>query len=220
MTTARAGRRTAVVSPVATGLTVAVLALNLRPTVTSIGALLARIEAGADVSPALAATLVALPTWCFAVGGWTAWRIRARFGIRAVVSSALAALTRLAGRPDPARRRRGPRRHHRGVPRDRGPRRTAAGHRPRRDPGYAACYTTCLGAGSAVGALLTPTGVAWQRGLGCWAILAAAALLIGPWTIRTGSVLRRLHMPICLRLPRLTAPWWSSSPIQTHAAYP
>ncbi|WP_103349864.1 hypothetical protein [Amycolatopsis sp. CA-128772] len=64
--------RAAIVRPVVAGLAVAVLALNLRPTLTSMGALLTRIETADGLSPALTATLVALPTWCFAIGGATA----------------------------------------------------------------------------------------------------------------------------------------------------
>ena len=182
MTTAHVDRA-AVLSPVAAGVTVAVLALNLRPAVTSMGALLARIETAAGLSPALAATLVALPTWCFAIGGATAWRLRARLGIRTVITGALAVLTvSLAARTLP------------------GDIAILAGTAAAclaiailgallpvivraAAPGSAACYTAGLGAGSAIGALLTPTGLAWQVGLGCWAILAVLALVI--WV--TGS---------------------------------
>ncbi|WIV60705.1 MFS transporter [Amycolatopsis nalaikhensis] len=177
MTTAHVPRA-AIFSPVAAGVTVAVLALNLRPAVTSMGALLTRIETAAGLSPPLAATLVALPTWAFAVGGVTAWRLRARFGIRAVVSSALGVLAvSLIART---------------LPGDvtilvgttaaclaiavLGALLPVIVHTA--TPGSAACYTACLGAGSAVGALLTPTGVAWQIGLGCWALLAAIGLLV------------------------------------------
>lgn len=182
MTTTAHVSRVAVLSPVAAGVTVAVLALNLRPAVTSMGALLGRIEAAGLLSPAMAGVLVALPCWCFAVGGWTAWRMRARVGIRAVVTGALAVLTvSLVARTLP------------------GDAAILAGTTAAclaiavlgallpvivaaAAPGFAscytACYTACLGAGSAIGALLTPTGVAWQVGLGCWAILAAVALVI------------------------------------------
>ncbi|MEV6825638.1 MFS transporter [Amycolatopsis sp. NPDC051102] len=177
MTTAHVPRA-AILSPVATGVTVAVLALNLRPAVTSMGALLTRIETAADLSPVLAATLVSLPTWCFAVGGWAAWRLRARFGIRGVITAALAVLTlSLVARTLP------------------GDVAILAGTTAAclaiavlgallpvivrtATPSSAACYTACLGAGSALGALLTPTALAWQVGLGCWAILAAVALVI------------------------------------------
>ncbi|MET8848546.1 MFS transporter [Amycolatopsis sp. NPDC004625] len=177
MTTAHVSP-TANLNPVAAGLTVAVLALNLRPAVTSMGVLLTRIDTAEGLSPPLAATLVALPTWCFAVGGWTAWRLRARFGIRAVVSSALGVLAvSLIVRTLP------------------GDATIVAGTTAAclaiavlgallpvivstATPGSAACYTACLGTGSAVGALLTPTGVAWQLGLGCWALLAAVGLVV------------------------------------------
>ncbi len=177
MTTAGV-HRTAVLSPVATGITLAVLALNLRPAITSMGALLVRIEAAADLSSGLVAILVALPTWTFAIGGWIAWRLRARAGIRAVITSALAVLTvSLVARTLPGN-----------VAILAGT--TAAClaiavlgtllpvivHAAA--PSSAACYTACLGAGSALGALLTPTGLTWQIGLGCWAILAAVALVI------------------------------------------
>lgn len=177
MTTAHVPRA-AILSPVAAGATIAVLALNLRPAVTSMGALLTHIETAAGLSPALAATLVALPTWAFAIGGWTAWRLRARLGIRTVITGALAVLTvSLVARTVP------------------GDVAILAGTTAAclaiavlgallpvivrtATPSSAACYTACLGAGSAVGALLTPTGLAWQVGLGCWAILAAVALVI------------------------------------------
>ncbi|WP_103349879.1 MFS transporter [Amycolatopsis sp. CA-128772] len=177
MTTAHVSRA-AILSPVAADLIVAVLALNLRPAVTSMGALLTRIETAEGLSPTLAAALVAVPTWCFAIGSATAWRMRARFGIRAVITGALAALTlSLLARTLPG-----------DIAILAGTTaaclaiavlgvllpvivRTAA-------PGSTACYTACLGAGSALGALLTPTDLARQIGLGCWAILAAVALVI------------------------------------------
>ncbi|SFW13394.1 MFS transporter [Amycolatopsis australiensis] len=177
MTTAHVSRA-AVFSPVAAGLTVAVLALNLRPAVTSLGALLTHLETTAGLPPTVAAVLVALPTWCFAVGSWTAWRLRARFGIRGVVACSLGVLAvSLIARTLPG-----------DVTILVGTTaaclaiavlgallpvivRTAT-------PGSAACYTACLGAGSAIGALLTPTGVAWQLGLGSWALLAAIGLVV------------------------------------------
>ncbi|MBE8523072.1 MFS transporter [Amycolatopsis sp. H6(2020)] len=177
MTTAHVPRA-AILSPVATGVTIAVLALNLRPAVTSLGGLLTRIEATTGLSPVLADVLVALPTWCFAAGGWIAWRLRARLGIRTVITGALTVLTvSLVARTLP------------------GDVAILAGTTAAclaiavlgallpvivrtATPSSAACYTACLGAGSALGALLTPTGLAWQVGLGCWAILAAVALVI------------------------------------------
>ncbi len=92
MTTAHVPRA-AILSPVAARVTIAVLALNLRPAVTSLGALLTRIETASGLPPALAAALVALPTWRFAVEGWTDWRLRAQLGICAVITGALAVLT-------------------------------------------------------------------------------------------------------------------------------
>ncbi|GAA4895861.1 CP family cyanate transporter-like MFS transporter [Stackebrandtia albiflava] len=75
---------------VVTGLLLA--ALNLRTAVTSIGPLLAEIQAGLSTSAAMAGVLTTLPVICFAaLGGVTPALVR-RFGDRIVLLTALGAM--------------------------------------------------------------------------------------------------------------------------------
>ena len=78
---------------------VPLLALNLRPAVTSMGSVLANIRSDTGMSAALASAVVAAPVWCFAAGGGLAWAMRVRFGTTRTVAIALTALMiALAGR--------------------------------------------------------------------------------------------------------------------------
>jgi MFS transporter, CP family, cyanate transporter len=166
-------------------LAVPLLALNLRPAVTSMGSVLTDIRSDTGMSAALAAAVVAAPVWCFAVGGGLAWALRSRFGTGRTVAYALAALmfaltVRVAagayllligtvaaclaiavlGTLLPAIVHAAP---------------------PREWAMLTGCYVAALGSGSAVGALVTPTIAdhsSWQLGASSWALLAAAGWLI------------------------------------------
>lgn len=173
---------------------VPLLALNLRPAVTSMGSVLADIRSDTGMSAALASAVVAAPVWCFAAGGGLAWALRVRFGTTRTVAIALTALMiALAGRVAY------------------GPYVLLAGTvaaclaiavlgtllpaivhaAPAR--GWAlltGCYVAALGSGSAVGALITPeiTGhTSWKIGASSWALLAGAGWVI--WQVAS----RRLN---------------------------
>ncbi len=60
-------------------------ALNLRPAITSFGALLEEVRDGLGMSGSVAGLLTSLPALCFAVFGVTAPRLARRFGPGAVV---------------------------------------------------------------------------------------------------------------------------------------
>ena len=160
------------------------LALNLRPAVTSIGVVLKDIQAGTGMPATLAAAVVAAPVWCFAAGGALAWAARACWGIRRTVAGALAVLAaallaRVVAGPQvllggtvvaclsiavlgtllPAIVHTAP---------------------PRQWATLTGCYVAALGGGSGVGALLTSPvagATSWRVGAGSWALLAGAGWL-------------------------------------------
>lgn len=68
-------------------------ALNLRPAITSLGALLEEVRDGLGMSGSLAGLLTSVPPLCFAVFGVTAPRLARRFGPAAVVCAGMAAIT-------------------------------------------------------------------------------------------------------------------------------
>ena len=75
-------------------------ALNLRPAITSLGALLEEVRDGLGMSGSVAGLLTSVPPLCFAVFGVTAPRLARRFGPAAVVCAGMAAITAgLALRP-------------------------------------------------------------------------------------------------------------------------
>ncbi|MFF3611354.1 CynX/NimT family MFS transporter [Streptomyces sp. NPDC002580] len=75
-------------------------ALNLRPAITSLGALLEEVRDGLGMSGSVAGLLTSVPPLCFAVFGVTAPRLARRFGPAAVVCAGMAAIaTGLALRP-------------------------------------------------------------------------------------------------------------------------
>lgn len=75
-------------------------ALNLRPAITSFGALLEEVRDGLGMSGTLAGLLTSMPSLCFAVFGVTAPRLARRFGPGTVVCAGMAAIaTGLAIRP-------------------------------------------------------------------------------------------------------------------------
>ncbi|WP_369168324.1 CynX/NimT family MFS transporter [Streptomyces sp. R28] len=68
-------------------------ALNLRPAITSLGALLEEVRDGLGMSGSVAGLLTSVPPLCFAVFGVTAPRLARRFGPGAVVCAGMAAIT-------------------------------------------------------------------------------------------------------------------------------
>ncbi|MEU0786422.1 MFS transporter [Streptomyces sp. NPDC006173] len=75
-------------------------ALNLRPAITSLGALLEEVRDGLGMSGSVAGLLTSVPPLCFAVFGVMAPRLARRFGPAAVVCAGMAAITAgLALRP-------------------------------------------------------------------------------------------------------------------------
>ncbi len=67
-------------------------ALNLRPAITSLGALLDEVRAGLGMSGSVAGLLTSVPSLCFAVFGVMAPRLARRFGPAAVVCAGMAAI--------------------------------------------------------------------------------------------------------------------------------
>ena len=75
-------------------------ALNLRPAITSLGALLEEVRAGLGMSGSVAGLLTSVPTLCFAVFGVMAPRLARRFGPGTVVCAGMVAIAAgLAIRP-------------------------------------------------------------------------------------------------------------------------
>lgn len=75
-------------------------ALNLRPAITSLGALLEEVQNGLHMSGSVAGVLTSVPPLCFAVFGLAAPRLAQRFGAAAVVCAGMVAITAgLALRP-------------------------------------------------------------------------------------------------------------------------
>ncbi|MEV6823914.1 MFS transporter [Amycolatopsis sp. NPDC051102] len=151
-------------------LVIFVLAVNLRPAVTSLGAALPDISVAGNL---VAAVLVALPLWAIGLGGWATPWLCSRFGPHRTVSIALVGLVlSLAGRVLG------------------GPVELLVGTAlaclsiavlgtmlPLLAQGSAA-FTFGLGFGSTAGALVTPTAVmtsSWRVALGVWATAALVA---------------------------------------------
>ncbi|MFJ9813504.1 CynX/NimT family MFS transporter [Streptomyces sp. NPDC101158] len=67
-------------------------ALNLRPAITSLGALLEEVSGGLHMSGTVAGVLTSVPPLCFAVFGIAAPRLARRFGPAAVVCAGMAAI--------------------------------------------------------------------------------------------------------------------------------
>ncbi|MET7846986.1 CynX/NimT family MFS transporter [Streptomyces avermitilis] len=68
-------------------------ALNLRPAITSLGALLEEVRDGLGMSGSVAGLLTSVPPLCFAVFGVMAPRLARRFGAAAVVGAGMVAIT-------------------------------------------------------------------------------------------------------------------------------
>ncbi|WP_460064120.1 CynX/NimT family MFS transporter [Streptomyces sp. YKOK-I1] len=166
-------------------------ALNLRPAITSLGALLEEVRDGLGMSGSLAGLLTSVPPLCFAVFGVMAPRLARRFGPGAVVCAGMAAITAgLLVRPYTG---------------------GTAGflaasalalmgiavsnvlmpvivkrHFPDRVGSMTGLYSMSLALGTSAAAALTvpltsALGGGWRPGLALWAGLAAAAVL--PWLL-------------------------------------
>ncbi|MEU3145909.1 MULTISPECIES: CynX/NimT family MFS transporter [unclassified Streptomyces] len=168
---------------------IVVAALNLRPAITSLGALLEEVRTGLGMSGTTAGLLTSVPPLCFAVFGVTAPRLARRFGPGAVVCAGMAAIgTGLLIRPFTG---------------------STAGFLaasalalmgiavsnvlmpvivkqwfPDRVGSMTGLYSMALALGTALAAAVTVPatevlGGDWESGLALWAALAAAAVL--PW---------------------------------------
>jgi MFS transporter, CP family, cyanate transporter len=166
-------------------------ALNLRPAITSLGALLEEVRDGLGMSGGVAGLLTSVPPLCFAVFGVTAPRLARRFGPGAVVCAGMAAITAgLLVRPYAG---------------------GTAGflaasalalmgiavgnvlmpvivkrHFPDRVGSMTGLYSMALALGTSTAAAVTVPmtevlGGSWRTGLAVWAGLAAAAVL--PWLL-------------------------------------
>ncbi|MFK4150124.1 CynX/NimT family MFS transporter [Streptomyces sp. NPDC004065] len=164
-------------------------ALNLRPAITSLGALLEEVRGGLGMSGSVAGVLTSVPPLCFAVFGVTAPRLARRFGPATVVCAGMVAITAgLLIRPYAGG--------------------TAAFLAasalalmgiavsnvlmpvivkrwfPHRVGSMTGLYSMALALGTSAAAALTvpltgALGGDWQQGLAVWALLAAVAVL--PW---------------------------------------
>ncbi|MFG2623341.1 CynX/NimT family MFS transporter [Streptomyces sp. NPDC048473] len=164
-------------------------ALNLRPAITSLGALLEEVQDGLNMSGSVAGVLTSVPPLCFAVFGVMAPRLARRFGPGAVVCAGMIAITAgLVIRPLIG---------------------GTAGFLaasalalmgiavsnvlmpvivkrwfPDRVGSMTGLYSMALALGTSLAAAVTvpmtnALGGSWKAGLGIWAVLAAAAIL--PW---------------------------------------
>nr|WP_030974458.1 MFS transporter [Streptomyces sp. NRRL S-1824] len=164
-------------------------ALNLRPAITSLGALLEEVRDGLHMSGSVAGVLTSVPPLCFAVFGIMAPRLARRFGPGAVVCAGMVAIAAgLVIRPFVG---------------------STAGFLaasalalmgiavsnilmpvivkrwfPDRVGSMTGLYSMALALGTALAAAVTvpmtdALGGSWKAGLGVWAVLAAVAVL--PW---------------------------------------
>lgn len=178
-------------------LVIFVLALNLRPAVTSLGAALPDISVAGGL---VAAVLVALPLWAIGLGGWATPWLCSRVGTHRTVTVALIGLVlSLAGR--------------------------VLGGSVELLVGTAlaclsiavlgtmlpllaqgsAAFTFGLGVGSTAGALVTPTAVmssSWRVALGVWAGTALLAQQV--WQRTPGEFVSPRTAPGAVRASALT----------------
>ncbi|MCQ4044159.1 CynX/NimT family MFS transporter [Streptantibioticus rubrisoli] len=164
-------------------------ALNLRPAIASLGALLEEVRGGLHMSGTVAGLLTSVPALCFAVFGVAAPRLARRFGPGAVVCAGMAAITAgLLLRPLAG-----------GTPAflaasALGLAGIAVGnvlmpvivkqYFPDRIGQMTGLYSMALALGTAIAAAVTvpithTLGGSWRLGLGVWAAFAAIAVL--PW---------------------------------------
>ncbi|MFK0155819.1 CynX/NimT family MFS transporter [Streptomyces sp. NPDC090493] len=203
-------------------------AFNLRPAITSLGALLEEVRDGLGMSGSVAGLLTSVPPLCFAVFGVMAPRLARRFGPAAVVCAGMAAVTAgLLIRPYAG---------------------STAGFLagsalalmgiavsnvlmpvivkrwfPDRVGSMTGLYSMALAAGTAVAAAVTvpltdTLGGSWQTGLAVWGGLAAVAVL--PWIplardrgtapapeAEAGARARAERQPPALRITRSRTAW-------------
>ncbi|MFE9628710.1 CynX/NimT family MFS transporter [Streptomyces sp. NPDC006527] len=198
-------------------------AFNLRPAITSLGALLEEVRDGLGMSGSVAGLLTSVPPLCFAVFGVMAPRLARRFGPGAVVCAGMAAITAgLLIRPYAG---------------------GTAGFLaasalalmgiavsnvlmpvivkrwfPDRVGSMTGLYSMALALGTSAAAAITvpvteTLGGGWQPGLAIWAVLAAAAVL--PWltqvrkrdTAPAEQASARTETPAALRVTRSRTAW-------------
>lgn len=181
------------------GAGIVLVALNLRPAVTSVGALLAQVQGGLSMSGTVAGLLTTLPALCFGVFSGLTPRLVRRFGAHRLLLAGMGAITvGLALRPlagsaavfiaisvvSLA-----------GV---------AVGnvtlpvlvrtHFPDRLGLITAVYTTAMNLGTALASAVTVPAAhlagGWRGGLAVWAVVAVVGLL--PWL----NALRAGHGPV------------------------
>lgn len=211
-----AGHRGSAVGPPAWFLpllTVAIVlaGLNLRPAITSLGALLEETRDGLGMSGTVAGVLTSVPPLCFAVFGITAPRLARRFGPAAIVGAGMVAITLgLAVRPFADGT----------VVFLAASALSLAGIAltnvllpvlvkrwfPDRVGSMTGLYSMALAIGTSLAAAVTvpmtdAVGGSWRLGLGLWAVLAAVAVL--PW------------LPVVREAGRSTAPAEPASPAPT-----
>ncbi|WP_438488669.1 CynX/NimT family MFS transporter [Streptomyces sp. S186] len=170
-------------------------ALNLRPAITSLGALLKEVRDGLGMSGTVAGLLTSVPALCFAVFGFAAPRLARRWGPGAIVCAGMAAIAvGAAVRPFAG-----------GTPGFlAGSALALAGIAvsnvllpvviktwfPTKVGPMTGLYSMALALGTSLAAALTvpmtgALGGSWRTGLAVWALLAVVAVL--PWLV----VLRR-----------------------------
>ncbi|MEU3663302.1 CynX/NimT family MFS transporter [Streptomyces sp. NPDC032940] len=196
-------------------------ALNLRPAITSLGALLEEVRDGLGMSGSVAGLLTSVPPLCFAVFGVTAPRLARRFGPGAVVCAGMVAIAAgLLIRPYAG---------------------GTAGFLaasalalmgiavsnvlmpvivkrffPDRVGSMTGLYSMALAFGTSIAAAATvpvtdALGGDWQPGLAVWAALAAAAVL--PWI----PFVRDRQAPSAQETPAETAPADTDTPAERPA---
>ncbi|WP_101392298.1 MFS transporter [Streptomyces sp. TLI_146] len=166
-------------------------ALNLRPAITSLGALFEEVRDGLHMSGSVAGVLTSVPPLCFAVFGVFAPRLARRFGPAVVVCAGMAAIAAgLLLRPFAG-----------GTPGFLAASALALmgiavsnvlmpvivkRYFPDRVGSMTGLYSMALAAGTALAAAATVPvtdvlGGSWRTGLSVWALLAAVAVL--PWLL-------------------------------------
>ncbi|MFJ6013675.1 CynX/NimT family MFS transporter [Streptomyces sp. NPDC092952] len=164
-------------------------ALNLRPAITSLGALLEEVRDGLHMSGSVAGVLTSVPPLCFAIFGIMAPRLARRFGPGAVVCAGMIAITAgLVIRPlvggtagflaASALALMGIAVSNVLMP-------VIVKHWfPDRVGSMTGLYSMALALGTSLAAAITvpmtsAMGGSWRLGIGVWAVLSAAAIL--PW---------------------------------------
>lgn len=191
-------------------LAVLLVAANLRLGVTSLGALLDRVQDSTGMTAATASALTSLPVLCFAVVGATGMTLARRVGVHRGIAVAMALLGSgllvrvLDGSPLLVA----------------GTLLACAGialanvllpavvkeHFPHRVGSVTGAYSAVLSAGAALGAASTvpvaDVAGSWRAGLGIWAVIALAALLAwAPYCRDADHTARGRRGPMLWRSP-------------------